>query len=572
MSMAGTRKVDNGLSKFIIKKEEMEETDYINDDKWLKKWSCEDVKEEKIPNNGGGVVKLIAIKRENNDSGSACEREMDEKLEKVKEETSTVSKDRERIQVTNKVSLKIDALIKKLCQGAPTSEDVRSLSQFQCKECGKLVTSWGSLNTHVWKCHKNTNVNMTDLEILTVKVVSHICKVCKEPTLCDRPFIRRHLKTHQLNVSQYVEDFKLSSGKIQQGASIFEYDIGNFCVYKCNVCGHKFTNKRAFNRHQLNIHKRKLTSNECFVKKVYHNCKLCGASILCEQSNLNLHFKRMHDDIPLEDYCKLSGCKAATEESIRFPIKRLCTYQLSDTAKNLCEFTCRSCSKTFHSSRTFQWHAKRYHPGVPQRLTSCITKGFSYQCKLCQSLLLCDRATITAHIKKQHGKKCVKENIEYNELYESFINATPTASKIWHETSITSSLIPVQEMSSKIGNLCVYKCPKCDSNNIKCWQKFKYHFKKKHSKSLVFSTNLVVTARYHSCLSCPISVLSDRYFLQNHVKGKHNMSILTYQKTFQRNGGDVLPRMREWFKNPEKHGYTSVLDMNKVPRMRPKLG
>ncbi len=151
MSMAGARNANEAFTKDMTKKEDMDETDCISDDIWLKKWSCEAVKEEEILNNCGGDVKLSAIKTENCDNGSACEGEKDKKLENGKEERSTVSKGRERVHIIKKVSRKIDALIKKLCQDAPISEDVSSLCQFQCKECGKLATSWRGLKNHYCK-------------------------------------------------------------------------------------------------------------------------------------------------------------------------------------------------------------------------------------------------------------------------------------------------------------------------------------------------------------------------------------------------------------------------------------
>ncbi len=389
---------------------------------------------------------------------------------------------------------------------------------------------------------------MTDLETLKAKMVSHICKVCKEPTLCDETFIKRHLRTHQLYINQYVEEFKLSSRKIPQEAKFTENDIGNYCVYKCNICGDEFNVNESLTKHQLKLHKQKTKSRskESLVKIVYDRCKLCEKSILFEKANLKQHCKKRHG-LSLEEYCKLSGCNLGEDKSCRFPIKLLKTYKLSDTMKNLCEFTCRSCNKTFHCSRAFLSHVKNHHQGITYRMVSSITKGFSYKCKLCQGLMLCDLFIIHQHMNNVHA---IKQKNKYEELYQSFSNATPTASKIWRKVSIKSNLIPVHEMSSKIGDLCIFKCPNCDSNDMKSWRNLRCHFKKKHnSKGLGFSANLVVTARYHSCLLCPMAVLSDRYFLGIHLRNKHSKSISTYEKTFQRNGGEVLPTMKEWLFN-----------------------
>ncbi len=546
--MAGKRNINVALSKEWVKKEDEEGTDRISDDQWLKEWTeCKDVKEEVKLNNTfhSQKAKLIAIKEEKCENDSALEGEKDESLVLSRLKTSTVSK---VIEAKSRYKRQVNSLIEKLCQNEPTSDYVQNLCQFKCKECGKLAISWSALTFHVRKNHKNTKVKMTNLAMLKSKVVSHICKVCMEPTLCDFAFIVRHIKNHQLNVNRYVEMFKLSLERNQKGASLIENDsIGNNCVYKCNICGDEFNLKGSFTYHQWKLHKRKIISSEGLVKIVHHKCKLCGVSILCEKQNLHQHFRKKHD-ISLEEYCKLSVCNLSEDKSYRFPIKLLNTYKVSKTIGNHCEFTCTSCKKVFHCSRKLKRHAKKQHQGVPQTLISCITKGCSYKCKLCQRLLLCDSATINAHMSYRHGQSSVKRKIDYNELYESFLNATPASSKIWHKSSIPSCLIPVHEITSKIGNLCVYKCQKCDRNNFNTWASFRYHYKKEHSKSITFRPTLVVTARYHSCLVCPKAILNDRHFIAKHLQQKHKMKLSTYQNTFQRNGGEVLPTMTEWLK------------------------
>ncbi len=556
--MVGTSNMDQGFSKVQMKKDVKEETDCGRDDKWLNKWSeFEDVKEKAdFASEDGWLKKWYEFEHVKEEVKVANSTKMD-KLSEI-EESNATEKEKSKIEVKANLNLgqralkatqaqtshKINSSIVKLCKNAPTSEEVRNFCQFKCKECDKLLLCWWSLKNHV-RAYHNSNVPMRDVEELLEIPLSHICKVCMEPTLCDLFFIRRHVKSHQLNIDQYVKKFNLTSKKTPCVKNMSTNIIGNYCTYKCKICGEEFNSRYSVTKHQWNLHRRKIRCSESLVKRVYHKCKICEVSLLCDKLNIMQHLKRKHE-ISLREYCKLSNCILAENKIHRISIELLSTYELSETMGNLCEFTCKECTKIFHSSGAFKTHVYSHHQEKTFSLLPAMTKGFSYKCKVCSCLILCDIRIIQQHMSKTHGIHSDHNKIEYNKLCRSFVAATPASSWIWPKTSVKINLIPVHELSSKIGNLCIYRCPKCDANNFNSWGNFEYHFRKKHSKWLVFSPKLVITARCHSCLVCPTAVLSDRYFLKGHLRRKHKMSLMTYQKIFQRNGGEVLPTMREW--------------------------
>ncbi len=303
-------------------------------------------------------------------------------------------------------------------------------------------------------------------------------------------------------------------------------------------------------RDDWKAHEETQGSSESIVKAVYHKCKICEVSLLCDKLSIRHHLKRKHE-ISLKEYCKQSSCIMAENKINRFPMELLSTYKVSETIRNLCEFTCKKCVKTFFSSRSFVCHVRYHHQKMTISLLPAISKGFSYKCKKCQSVMLCDKSIIQAHMNQRHGIKMFgQKKIEYDELCKQFLNTTPASSKIWRKTSIKSNSIPVREITSKIGNLCIYKCPKCYLSDINSWESLQSHCKRKHSNSIPFSSNLVVTARNHACLVCPMAVLSDRCFLKNHVRNKHKMTFLTYQKTFEKKGGETFSNFRTMEDSP----------------------
>ncbi len=295
-----------------IKQEEDLSPPDINDH-LMAEWSEEtrvekDVKVEFVPN--------MSIKEEDEENYYESSDDMDYtiKTESTKDtENALIRKSRKgglkKRAVTKLAPVKlrkhIDTLIEKLCQGAPVSDSVSSQCIFKCYECdGKTFSAWNTLRTHRFRKQCSVSTSTADIGNLVSKAVCHICKICSAKILCDKNFIQRHLHLHKIGILEYAKKFACKKTE----ETIYSQDIiGNLCLYECIDCGYNSSSGRAFLKHKrLTHHCRKISSLDSLKKSVYHRCKLCKKSILCDQTVIAKHLRRHHDFTP-EDYCKITG-------------------------------------------------------------------------------------------------------------------------------------------------------------------------------------------------------------------------------------------------------------------------
>ncbi len=391
------------------------------------------------------------------------------------------------------------------------------------------------------------------------KKSSHTGWICQEKMLCDITVIIRHLKKHKLNTSQYIEKHCLSFRQTPVVVSYSENVIGNMCVYECNDCKLQFDNLNSFNRHiNTIVHMNQSSRLESLTKKVCHKCKLCNKSILCDRAVLKDHFKNIHG-MSIEEYCKKMNCTLTPTKINIVSRSFLQSLELSEGLDKSCVYGCDLCSKKYYTSQSLKGHFKLKHRTSkfksPEKY---LVKGFSYQCKKCFKLILCDKDLVNVHMRRAHGimnneKGAVTfaKQTEYYNLRDSFIKSTPVSFTVWHKTVLPKDQFPIQEVTSKIGNLCTFVCPECDSKVFSNWCLLLAHCRKIHNYRITYKHSLVSIARCHACLICPKAVLCDRLFIANHLNC-HKISLKKYEKIYQKNGGEVLPTFLEWMTSNTK--------------------
>ncbi len=169
-------------------------------------------------------------------------------------------------------------------------------------------------------------------------------------------------------------------------------------------------------------------------------------------------------------------------------------------------------------------------------------------------------SVIHRHLKSLHGAKARKihkildssRRKQYDNLRSSFIRNTPVSTTIWTKAILPISKIPLAEITSRIGNLCKFSCPTCESRYFQCYSGLRQHIKLIHQSGIKYSSSLLSgLARCHACLLCPMAMLGDRYIIAAHLAGKHKISIKEYERIFQRNGGKTLPTYTDWIKSEE---------------------
>ncbi len=449
----------------------------------------------------------------------------------------------------------------KLCDGAPVSEQATNLCRYKCLKCDMELKSWKYVSLHSG-VNSGCDAKFTQWQVaqLITKVVSYTCKICSAKLLCDNYLISRHLKLrHKMLLTQYAKQFGVDDSRTIADGSYSNNVIGDLCVYQCVDCTKEVKSWDSLKIHQKNSsHALSICRDKTNTKKkVYHQCRLCNRTLLCENIVLNRHFKAMHG-MDISEYCKATGC-VAHESSSTILLKSL---KISTQPRDLCVFACRTCGKSFTSSTSFGMHKMEHNHRFKYFLTKCLSKGYSYRCEICSKLLLCDKAIIQGHMRRAHQSNSGNmmyeaEIMQYRTMCKAAIASLPVATDVHEKRVLPVSKIPLKEITSVIGNLCTFSCPSCDKREFTAWGTLMKHLKKVHQQSIRYSPTIVTTARYHSCLICPKAVLSDRYILGNHIQRRHKMSLTKYEKIFCSYGGKTIPTYRKWIKTPEKQFSTS---------------
>ncbi len=543
-----------------IKKEEESPSVAKEYDNWLSEWTDQsgDVKQDqKVTNQIKEEGKLDKKFKEEDEDYFVYSDTEEEKVTKPKRVSSKkLRKDKKNMSPYEKM-MYLDALILKLCQKAPTSGKVSNMCLFKCFKCGDTLTGWNPLKRHFTEKHRSQKLSMLETDKFMFKAVGHKCKLCSSNVLCDSAFIQRHLTRHKIGLSQYAEKFATNAFQIVPNTSYSQKIIGNLCVFNCIDCGQKSTSSHFFSEHKkLLNHSMNTKAMDSLTKKVYHKCKLCNKTVLCDQRVLQKHFKR-HHDVSVDEYCQRTG--TAKNKHQRHPsstISLIKSLKISQNIDNSCIFACDKCDKKFFSVSSIKKHIKQHNFETFVPLSKYLIKGFSYQCEKCSLLLLCDITTIKNHMRNMHGltkEELVKatshvKRTEYDKLSSEFIEKTPVSLSHWSKPVLPANEIPIQEVTDRIGNLCKFRCPFCNQKEFSSWASISSHCKSAHKCGIHYSPASLLMARCHACLMCPKVVLCDRVFLAMHVRTDHKRSILQYEKIFKQNGGETLPTFITWMR------------------------
>ncbi len=440
----------------------------------------------------------------------------------------------------------IDSLIERPYQDAERTQELSEKCIFNCSECSKTFNGWRRLRSHFSKTHPKQKLPMTEIPKFICKKICHVCKVCSTSLLCDITFITRHVKKHNMSLSQYKIKLGLTTNKSVLEVTYSEKVLGNLCRYKCIDCGNEFITPCTFQRHKKETgHSQNKTAGDSMTKKVCHKCKLCRKYVLCDNAAIQYHMKKYHK-IPIEDYCKKTGCVSENSFLQALPI--------SMNYGNLCVYACDICKKKYYSTGSFTAHMFKHKTRFNAPLSKYIVSGFSYQCEKCGKLMLCDEKIIKKHMKNSHDVHKLDnepyfndtKRVRYNDLCDAFIKKTPVSSIIWKKPVLPITKTPMNEITSKIGNMCTFSCLTCTGESFPTWHKFKKHCKTVHNSSQAYNPSLISVARCHGCMMCKKVILCDRTFIAQHLSYAHKMSLLKYEKIFRQNGGKTLPSFREW--------------------------
>ncbi len=183
-----------------------------------------------------------------------------------------------------------------------------------------------------------------------------------------------------------------------------------------------------------------------------------------------------------------------------------------------------------------------------------------YKCKVCSELVLCDCAIIKKHLERHkltlsayrrihHPKDAQNLQAQYIMELKAAIKHI-SAVKFTPESYGEPSTIPIDQTTGNIGNLCFFKCLDCFKSDMS-YSTFQVHQNTKHKSNNNYSLkNKIDIARYHRCQICASNVLCDNYFIKNHLKQYHQISVTEYSTRYILNNGfRTYPTFTDYCKN-----------------------
>ncbi len=185
-------------------------------------------------------------------------------------------------------------------------------------------------------------------------------------------------------------------------------------------------------------------------------------------------------------------------------------------ASGLCTFQCPECSAAYTNWRHCYLHMKDKHKS-PISLNDywCyLSNATIHVCKICSEKLICESRLMSCHFMKKHKLSLV----DYRKQYNCDCIIKPN-----HQKLLESGKISLDE----IGNLCIFKCPKCKGTFTSIdW--LSKHARKRckvsvnHDNVRKYVTKVVT----HKCKLCSKLVLCDGKLLATHFLSKHRIKSL----------------------------------------------
>lgn len=311
----------------------------------------------------------------------------------------------------------------------------------------------------------------------------------------------------------------------------------NKCILYCPVCskhGNKsFTNSNDFMSHWRLCHlpEKRPDVARCLLRKVTHNCRLCGYQMLHDRGMIGRHTSTYHK-MKLKDYMtrffRDQDTVDAPDDLLKCSHSRGVCQALYE-----CVFECKFCpndaSKKFHSKREFTIHVKRAHSGITNPSSKShwtLVKKAMHDCRICGKKYLCDRMVITEHLKGVH--QSIYNITEYIQKYfprHFDEDGGIKLSNFSYEEKETKGSTGCNHQTSVCRAFynCTYECLMCDLSPFTSIYSMRQHAAKYHhekeSENEVQSTSWIFKRKsYHKCRDCDQRVLSDHHYLRYHMR------------------------------------------------------
>ncbi len=476
---------------------------------------------------------------------------------KVKEE----SKCKKPEQVSSKLRQK------RLLEEAPlSSTKIGNLCQFSCPRCKVTHSSFNYFyQSHDPKCSFKIKVKFW--EQCAIKITAHKCGICSKILPCDSKFIVKHARKHSITTTkEYLqktgfateqrmsetkkEYFKRKAEKVPskqeqkrllEEAPLSSTKIGNLCQFSCPQC--KATRSSFNNFHKMHDPKcsykiRYRFWEECAGKIIAHKCGICFKMLPCDMKFILEHARR-HNLSSTNEYLQKTGFvkeermlrprpKKKEQRTKKEDVKSLKKsdtkrswldhFPISETFNNeSCKFSCPECSKCFNYWYKFKLHMKIQHGKLikASEIKLFLSKATVVVCKICSEKVLCELRLMAQHLQNHNIKMS-----EYKLRFQVGQECNLKKKKLLEEAKLSAR---------RIGNLCQFACPQCNTtfnsiHNMWVWHnrnKSNCSYKVRYSTWEECATHVVK----HICLICDKTLLCDNEPMKVHMKN-HNIKTL----------------------------------------------
>ncbi len=303
----------------------------------------------------------------------------------------------------------------------------------------------------------------------------------------------------------------------------------------------------------------------------FHPCKICGKPLLHDLTLIRNHVFHQHR-VGLTDYVptpqkfreksvrvmgvelkvpRLVEVGAAWAESKReedlkaslpsFTLKQWKSLKLEDIRPDmtttevvdLCRMECSHCGEEFSRFTNLRKHlASNYNARERDYSNNCFTEIRIHSCKLCSKKILCDKSSISQHVRQCH-KIRFEKYISFKgtkrppyPLKKTVAPAPPRRATTKKHKAEPDS----KSLTLRVANLCSFRCDRC-SFETTSFRILKSHVSRAHRQRIHYDVRFVSEARYHKCSICGSDVLSDRNIIGKHLWRSHRVSLETYTKS-----------------------------------------
>ena len=311
-------------------------------------------------------------------------------------------------------------------KGRLISHDFADLCDFECPVCHEGFSSANSFGQHATAHHKD--MNLVSVHHIT-KRVFHPCRVCGRGLHCDRRIIYNHVRSHDVAMDEYQKMPKFN-GSMRKKTEILPpsqlnviekddgskvcNDVGNACKFQCPTCKNTFRNSVALKTH---------SKGECeyrgleasLLDRVYHQCRKCGRSVICDTKLIICHVKTAHN-MKMARYRKMpaySGLNVKRQPSVNGKKKEISLYDpeesgvtqdgLASVGIYECSkiYKCPSCDFTTATYRTLRYHFKENQGCLSAEERRCRSR-IRHICRMCGDNLPAHLTAVKDHVDNEH--------------------------------------------------------------------------------------------------------------------------------------------------------------------------